>query len=145
MDKTVNSKKKNIKIRKNSKKKLPDKMEKISIISLVLAIISILTLLVGGESLVFIYIDFILGIILSIVAVILGIISIKDGRKKMSITSIVIGTVVFIMLALALTGFIMMSKAENCVDNKDGTSTCEVFGQDMEIENIFLTEKQYKK
>jgi len=120
-------------------------MKKMSIISLVLAIISIFTLFVGGGSISFIMGVYVVGIILAIGAVVLGSISLKDGRKKMSITSIVIGLIVAVMLFLALMGFVLMSKAEDCVNNKNGTSTCDVLGQEMEVENIFLEEDQYKK
>jgi hypothetical protein len=54
-------------------------------------------------------------------------------------------TGVFVLLSLSLAGFALMSKAEDCVDNKNGTATCQVMGQEMEIEDMFLTEDQYKK
>ena len=120
-------------------------MKKMSIASFVCAILAALILLVPSGSITFIMGIFVVGIILAIVAVVLGVISMKDGKKKMSIASIVIGSIVFVLLSLSLAGFALMSKAEDCVDNKNGTATCQVMGQEMEIEDMFLTEDQYKK
>lgn len=113
-------------------------------ISLVVAIMSIIVMLIPGESVNLAKTVSMISLIFALIAIILGFIGKKDA-KKLSISAIVIGFIMLVFNLFALLGFSTIENAKDCVDNGDGTATCVVFGQETSIPTNQLTEDQMKK
>ena len=111
------------------------------ILSLILAIISLIPIIFVPDSLNGAQIFTTVALILAIMAVVFGFIGKKDS-KGMSIAAIIIGIISTIVMILALFGFLMYSKVTDCIDNGNGTSTCMFGGQEMEVPTSYLEESQ---
>ena len=121
----------------NSKKTL-------GIVALVLAILSLCPLVIGFETIKATMILECVALLFGVCAAVLGFVSKKDA-KGMAIAAIVIGIISMVFVGLSLLGLTAISKATDCVDNGDGTATCQYMGQELEIPTDYLTEDQMKK
>ena len=113
--------------------------KKLAIASLVLAICSIIPMIVGPNTLNGMLTFCLIGVGLAIAAVILGFIG-KSASKGMGITGIVIGIISGLLLSFTIIGIAGMKNVTNCVDQGNGTSKCELYGQEVEIPNEYLTD-----
>ncbi|MGM9877904.1 MAG: hypothetical protein ACI33S_04560 [Bacilli bacterium] len=118
--------------------------KKFAIASLTLSILSLIPLIISPESLTGAQIIVIVGIILGIIGIVLGFIG-KSASKGLAIIGIVIGIISCVILCFSLIGFFSIGKATDCVDNKDGTSTCNYLGQELQVPTTMLREDQMKE
>lgn len=114
------------------------------ILSLVLAIVSILTLMFTTGTIERATLFVGIGLVLAVVSIVFGFIG-KSEAKGLSIAGIIIGIISFILVGLSLIGLIGMKNATDCVDNGNGTSTCTYMGTEIEVPNSYIKEDQWKK
>ena len=118
--------------------------KKLAIASLVLSIVSLLPLIIVPASINGAKIFIAICIFISIIAIILGFLG-KNASKKLSIAGIVIAIISCFILSLSILGITAIEKATDCVDNGDGTSTCNYLGEELIVDNSLLTEEQMNK
>lgn len=118
--------------------------KKMAIASLIISIISLTPFIILPDSLSGTQIFVIVGILLAIAGAILGFVS-KSEAKGLAIAGIVIGIISCVILCFSLICFIGIKNATNCVDNGNGTATCDYLGQELEAPISYLTEEQMKK
>lgn len=96
-------------------------------------------------------------------SIILGIMALKEIKKKVlsgksfAVMGIVLPFVIFILANIAfmvlhgdeaisdISTIIKCAEATECVDNGDGSSTCQYEGKDFKCETEILEESQYKE
>ena len=122
-----------------------EKRKPFAIAALVLALLPLaLLLFIPVKSMSAIETEVIVLLVMEVAAVVCGILGVK-ASKGMAITGIVVGILLAILFAIALLGFKVIKNATDCVDNGDGTATCQVMGQEMDIDMNMLTEEQIRK
>ncbi len=118
--------------------------KKIAIASLTLSLLSLIPAVIFPGSLTGAMIFTIIGIFIAIIGTILGFIG-KSASKGLAISGIVIGIISCVYLCWLLIGYFVLKNATDCVDNGNGTSSCNSFGQELEVPNSMLREDQMKK
>ena len=113
-------------------------------LSLILAIISILTLVFTTGTIERATLFVGIGLALSVISIVFGFIG-KSEAKGLSIAGIIIGILSFVLVGLSLIGLIGMKNATDCVDNGNGTSKCVYMGTEIEVPNNFIKDSQWKK
>lgn len=122
-----------------------EKKKPFAIAALVLALLPIVLLLfIPVKTLDAIQTEVIVLLVMEVAAVVCGFLGVK-ASKGMAITGIVVGILFAFLFAMALLGFKVIRNATDCVDNGNGTATCQVMGQEMEIDKNMLTEEQMRK
>ena len=118
--------------------------KKMAVASLTLSLVSLIPVVISPNSLTGALIFCIVGIFLGIIGVVLGFLG-KSASKGLAISGIIIGIVSCLILCVALVGFAGMANSTDCVDNGDGTATCDFMGEKIEIPTDMLREDQMKK
>lgn len=118
--------------------------KKFGVASLIVSILSLIPLVITPDSLTGAQIFVVIGVVLGIIGVILGVIG-KSVSKGLSISGIVIGIVSCVILCFSLIGFFVIKDATDCIDNGNETSTCNYFGEEIEVPNSMLREDQMKE
>lgn len=116
----------------------------LGIISLVVSILSIVALFIPANSYDAALIIYAIGAVLGIAGVILGFISVKEG-KAMSVIGIIIGVIIAIVLLLAVMGCVVMKNSKDCIATGDDVYTCSYNGTEVEVPASLVTEDQKKK
>ena len=117
---------------------------KMALVSLILAIISLVDLVFVADTIVQEEIIVLVCFVLAIVGAILGYISRKDG-KGLAIAGMIIGIVSLVLTLLTLLGLTVYAKVGDCVDNGDKTATCKYNGQEVVVPINYLTDEQLVK
>lgn len=118
--------------------------KKFAIASLILSLLSLVPLIIRPNSLTGAQIFVIVGIFLGIIGAVLGFIG-KSASKGLSISGIVIGIISCVILCFSLIGFSVYENATDCVDNGNGTSTCNYSEEEVEVPTSMLREDQKKE
>lgn len=111
------------------------------ILCLVFATLSLIALLIPTNTFVVAIVDVVSGIVLGVCSIIFGMIGFKEN-KVLSIIGIIGSFILVCIMFLALLGYIMFSKATDCIDLGTGYATCQVFGEELDIPTNLLREDQ---
>ena len=121
-----------------------EKKKKISLVALILSLISLIPMVVLPSSYNGALVFIIVGLLVGIVAIVLGIIGLK-GEKVQAILGIVFGAISSLVLMLSLIGIGAIGQFTDCEDKGDGIAVCSFQGEEMEIPTSLLREDQIKK
>ena len=121
-----------------------NKKKNLAIISLALSIIAFIPAFILPKSLEASQIFCLVFILIALIGIILGFLSRKEA-KPIAVSGIVFGILAIILLGVIMFALFQIKNTKDCIDNGDGSATCEIWDDEIKLPIEYLTEEQLKK